>query len=92
VQGGGKPVAAKPAPQPTVELRIKSTPPGATVVRLDTGRRLGKTPLKLAVPKKATTVWLELRLEDHATVKFAGDLREDVVANVTLRRAKRARH
>jgi hypothetical protein len=74
-----------------VELRIKSTPPGATVVRLDTGNRLGKTPLKMAVPKKAATVWLELRLADHAPVKFQGDLREDVVANVALRRAKRGR-
>jgi hypothetical protein len=62
------------------------------VIRLDTGKRLGKTPLKVSVAKKPATVWLELRLADHATVKFEGDLREDVVANVTLRRAKHARH
>jgi hypothetical protein len=62
------------------------------VVRLDTGKRLGKTPLKVAVPRKPATVWLELRLADHHPVKFEGDLREDVVASVTLRHAKRAKH
>jgi hypothetical protein len=66
------------------------------VVRLDTGKRLGKTPLRLDVPRKAATVWLQLRLEDHVTVKFSADLQKDVVANVNLERAKkptkRARH
>jgi hypothetical protein len=70
---------------------VKSTPPGATVVRLDTGKRLGKTPLRLEVPRRAATVWIQLRLEGYATVKFAADLREDVAANVTLRRAKRSK-
>jgi hypothetical protein len=78
-----------------IELRIRSTPAGATVVRLDTGKRLGKTPLKLDLPRKAATVWVQLRLEDHVPVKFAADLEKDVVANVNLERAKkpkRARH
>jgi hypothetical protein len=61
------------------------------VVRLDTGKKLGKTPLHAAVPRKAATIWLEVRLDGHAPLKFAGDLREDVVANVTLRRTKRAK-
>jgi hypothetical protein len=73
--------------QPTVELRLKSTPPGATVVRLDSGRALGKTPLHLDVPRKAATVWFQLRLDGHTPVKFSADLRKDVAANVTLERA-----
>ena len=78
---------SKPPPRQTVELRVRSTPPGATVVRLDTGRRLGKTPLDVAVPRKAATVWIELRLDGYTPVKFAVELLEDGVANVTLRRA-----
>ncbi len=88
-----KPAAAKPRPppQPTVELRIHTSPPGAAVVRLDTGKRIGKTPLRLDLPRKDATIWLELRLDGHAPVKFAADLRKDVVASVTLERAKRAK-
>ena len=72
---------------------MRSTPPGATVVRLDTGKRLGKTPLRARVPRKEATAWIELRLDGYAPVKFTVDLRRDSSANVTLkgatRRAKR---
>ncbi len=83
---------AKPASQPTVELHLRSTPAGATVIRLDTGRRLGKTPLEVNVPRKAATVWIQLRLDGYLPVKFAVDLLKDGAANVTLQRAaKRAK-
>jgi hypothetical protein len=57
------------------------------VVRLDTGQRLGKTPLRSDVARKAATVWLQLRLDGYVPVKFAVDLRKDNAATVTLRRA-----
>jgi serine/threonine-protein kinase len=69
----------------TVELILRSSPPGAAVVRLDTGQRLGKTPLKLNVARKEAVIWIQMRLEGHAPVKFAVDLRKDNTANVTFR-------
>jgi serine/threonine-protein kinase len=86
-----RPPAPKPAARATVEVHVRSTPSGATVVRLDTGKRLGRTPLRIDVPRKPGTVWLQLRLDGYLTVKFAADLREDVAANLTLRRAKRTK-
>ena len=64
------------------------------MIRLDTGHRLGKTPLRVDVARKAATVWLQLRLEGYAPVKFAVDLRKDGAANVALRRLQKkpARH
>ena len=86
------PRAPAPSPRPaTVELVVRSTPAGASVVRLDTGQRLGKTPLRVNVPRRAANVWLKLTLDDHAPVSFVVDLRKDNTANVTLReRAKKA--
>jgi hypothetical protein len=69
----------------TVELVIRSSPPGAAVVRLDTGQRLGRTPLKLNVARKEAVIWIQMRLDGHAPVKFAVDLRKDNTANVTFR-------
>jgi hypothetical protein len=44
------------------------------------------------VPRKAATVWIELRLDGYTPVKFAVDLQKDGAANVTLQRApKRAK-
>jgi serine/threonine-protein kinase len=77
---------AAPAPRPvTVEIAVRSTPSGASVVRLDTGQRLGKTPLKVNVPRRAANVWLKVTLDGHAPVSFVVDLRKDSAANVTLR-------
>ncbi len=67
-----------------VELLIRSSPPGASVVRLDTGQRLGKTPLRVNVARKAAEVWLRLTLDGYKQVKFAVDLRRDNTANVAL--------
>jgi hypothetical protein len=94
-QHGAATARAASAPRiATVELHVRSTPPGASVVRLDNGQRLGKTPLRSDVPRKAATIWLQLRLDGYLPVKFAVDLRKDNAAAVTLRRAgkKPARH
>jgi serine/threonine-protein kinase len=80
------PARAAPA-RPTVELLLKSSPPGARVVRLDTNERLGRTPIRVDVPRKAATVWLQMTLDGWRPVKFAVDLRKDNTANVEFRRA-----
>jgi hypothetical protein len=54
------------------------------VVRLDSGERLGRTPLRLDLPRRAATVWLRMALEGYAPVKFEVDLRRDVLANITF--------
>jgi hypothetical protein len=85
---GSSHAAAGPASRPaTVELLVRSTPAGASVVRLDTGQRLGKTPLRVNVPRRAANVWLKLTLDGHASIRFVVDLRKDNTANVTLRGA-----
>jgi hypothetical protein len=68
-----------------VELHVKSTPPGATIVRLDTGERLGKTPLRVNVPRRAASTWLQVRHDGYTPIRFEVDLRKDNAANVTLR-------
>jgi hypothetical protein len=89
-----RPEPARVAPRQvaTVELHVRSTPAGASLVRLDTGERLGKTPARVRVPRKAATVWLRLALDGWQPVKFAVDLRKDGAANVTLHRVRRAGH
>ena len=90
-------IAAKPQPaapsaaprRPRVELRLRSTPPGASVVRLDTHERLGRTPVQVDVPRKASRVWIRMRLDGYAPVEFAVDLRKDAAANVELRRLRK---
>ncbi|HET7824962.1 MAG TPA: PEGA domain-containing protein, partial [Anaeromyxobacter sp.] len=62
---------------------------GASIVRLDTGKRLGKTPLRVNVPRRAANVWLKLTLDGYAPVRFQVDLRRDNTANVALHGAKR---
>jgi hypothetical protein len=81
--------AAAPARPATVELVVRSTPAGASIVRLDTGKRLGKTPLRVNVPRRAANVWLKLTLDGYAPVRFLVDLRRDSTANVALHGAKR---
>ncbi|HSM93564.1 MAG TPA: PEGA domain-containing protein [Anaeromyxobacteraceae bacterium] len=94
------PAAAEPAARPkapvatpqrpaTVELTIRSTPPGARVTRLDTGERLGRTPVRVNVPRKAANAWIQVALDGYQPVKFAVDLRRDNAANLTFQGAKR---
>jgi hypothetical protein len=86
-----KPVAKAPARtaprHPTVELVLKSSPPGARVVRLDTNERLGRTPLKLDVRRKEATVWIEMSLDGWHPIRFAVDLRKDNTAHVEFKKA-----
>jgi hypothetical protein len=84
-----RPAAAAAPRPPKVALHVRTTPPGATVVRLDTRERLGKTPLAVDVARRAAQAWIELRLDGYAPVRFAVDLRKDSSANVSLRRAKK---
>lgn len=83
--------AAAPAPKrpAKVELDLRSTPSGARVTRLDTGERLGRTPLEVQVNRKAATVWIQMTLDGYKPIKFTVDLRKDNSANVTFVGAKR---
>jgi serine/threonine-protein kinase len=73
----------------TVELSLRSSPSGARVVRLDTGARLGRTPLSVTIPRKAATVWIQMTLDGYKPIKFTVDLRKDNSANVTFQGVKR---
>jgi len=73
----------------TVELNLRSTPPGAVIERLDTGQRLGRTPSRVKVARKAAVVWIRLSLDGYDPVKFAVSLKKDGGANVALHRVAR---
>ncbi len=86
------PQRAAPATMPrpaTIALTIRSNPPGATVVRLDTGNRIGTTPLHVKVPRKAAHIWLRVSLEGHGQVKFAVDLNKDNTADIEFKHARK---
>ncbi|MGB8929832.1 MAG: PEGA domain-containing protein, partial [Anaeromyxobacteraceae bacterium] len=71
-------------------LAVRSSPPGARVTRLDTGERLGRTPVRLNVPRKAASAWIQVALDGYQPIKFEVDLRRDSSANITFQAAKRA--
>ncbi len=77
---------SKPAPKrpATVALNLRSTPPGARVTRLDTGERLGRTPLRVNVARKAASVWIQMALDGYQPIKFTVDRTRDNTANVTF--------
>jgi hypothetical protein len=77
------------AARPTVELLLRSSPPGAKVVRVDTRERLGTTPLRVRVPRKAASLWVEVTLAGFEPVKLEIDQRRDTTANVTFERVRR---
>jgi serine/threonine-protein kinase len=79
-----------PAKRPvTVELNLRSSPSGARVTRLDTGERLGRTPVRVDVPRKAATVWIQMALDGYKPIKFTVDLTRDNSANVTFQGARK---
>ena len=80
---------ARPATRPTVELLLRSTPPGARVVRLDTGERLGTTPLQGGRPAQGGVALGRDDARRVPKVKFEVDLRRDTTANVAFERASR---
>jgi hypothetical protein len=75
--------------RPDVEVLVRSTPPGAAVVRLDSDEPLGETPLRFRVPRRPGTLRLEMRLAGFEPVRFEVDLRRDTTANVAFERAPR---
>ncbi len=89
--------AAAPAKQArathpaTVELELRSTPPGAKVVRLDTGELLGKTPLKVKVHQKARVVSLRFTLDGYEPGSASANLKSGGKVSVTLKKPARRR-
>jgi serine/threonine-protein kinase len=71
-------------PEPAhVTLRVDSRPPGARVTRLDTGERLGVTPLAARVPRAGLT-GLSLALEGFMDARREASLLADVAVSVDL--------
>jgi len=62
---------------PTVQLRIDSTPPGALVVHVDSGRVLGTTPYTLQRPAQPGRLRVRLRLRNYADKELELDQSTD---------------
>jgi hypothetical protein len=75
----------------TVDLELRSSPPGAKVVRLDTGELLGRTPLKLKFYQKQRQVALRFTLDGYEPAKASASLKSDRKVSVTLRKSPRRR-
>ncbi len=82
---------AKATRPPTVELELRSTPPGAKVVRLDTGELLGRTPLRVKVPQKPREVRLRFTLDGYDPGSASANLRSGGKVSVTLKKPVRRR-
>jgi tRNA A-37 threonylcarbamoyl transferase component Bud32 len=75
-----------PAPSPTVRIEILSKPRGATVTRVENGETLGKTPLKLTLPRESGKRKLRFTLDGYDSEVAAVDLSKDSIeATVDLR-------
>lgn len=73
-----------PAPPPRVRLRASSNPPGARVVRADTGEVLGATPLSEQLPRAGAPVVLRFELAGHRAAERTVSLSGDVQISVDL--------
>jgi len=86
------PATPRPAPasavRPEVEILLRSSPPGAKVVRLDTGHPVGTTPVRFEVPRRAASLWVEMSLAGFQPVKLEIDLRRDTTATVAFERTR----
>jgi len=80
--------APAPAVRPEVEILLRSSPPGAKVVRLDTGHPVGTTPVRFEVPRRAASLWVEMSLAGFQPVKLEIDLRRDTTATVAFERTR----
>jgi serine/threonine-protein kinase len=80
--------ATKPA---TVDLELRSSPPGAKVVRLDTGELLGRTPLKLKFYQKQREVALRFTLDGYEPAKASASLKSGGKVSVTLKKSAHRR-
>jgi len=78
--------AQRPA---TVELDLRSKPKGASVVRLDNGELLGKTPLKVKVHRRAGDVAVRFTLDGYEPATASVDLQSGGRASVSLKKTTR---
>lgn len=76
----GSPSLVAPLPPPTIEWRISSDPPGAEVLRKDTGQIYGTTPLSLRRPVRPDSIILLLRHAGYQPmeVTIAGDANSNI--------------
>ncbi|MBZ4375796.1 serine/threonine-protein kinase [Corallococcus sp. AS-1-6] len=75
--GQGTPVAGAADP---VTLTVHSSPPGAKVVRVDTGEELGVTPLTKALSRQAVPPQLRVELAGYVPLERAVELKQDAAA------------
>jgi hypothetical protein len=80
--------ATRPA---TVDLEVRSSPPGAKVVRLETGELLGRTPLRLKFYQKQRAVALRFTLDGYEPAKASASLKSDGRVSVALKKSPRRR-
>jgi len=73
------------APPASVLLEVNSVPPGAWVVRTDSGEMLGRTPLATRLPRHRGELTLRLELLGHVPAFQRIALDADARANVRLR-------
>jgi hypothetical protein len=66
-----------------ITIRVTSTPPGATVV-LD-GKKLGKTPFEIKMPRSSVTVELKIRRDGYASKRIDVTLDKDIEVTATLK-------
>jgi len=71
-----------------VELDLHSKPSGAWVIRLDTGEKLGTTPLHVKVRRGLGELALRFTLDGYQPATASVDLKSGGSANVTLRPRK----
>ncbi|RKH21085.1 PEGA domain-containing protein [Corallococcus praedator] len=63
-----------------VTLTVHSSPPGAKVVRVDTGEELGVTPLTKALARRAVPSQLRVELAGYVPLERAVELKQDAAA------------
>lgn len=80
VAATGAPVAGAPGSADAVTLTVHSSPPGARVVRVDTGEELGTTPLTKALSRKAVPPQLRVELAGYVPLERAVELKQDGAA------------
>ncbi|RKH56656.1 serine/threonine-protein kinase [Corallococcus aberystwythensis] len=73
----GAPVAGA---MDAVTLTVHSSPPGAKVVRVDTGEELGTTPLTKALRRQAVPPQLRVELAGYVPLERAVELKQDAAA------------
>ncbi len=77
--------AAASRPSRHVEVSLRSRPSGATVMRMDSGEILGRTPLRATLPRRKGKLTLRFSLEGYHPASDTVDLRSDSTADVKLR-------